>query len=56
MLVLALIVLIVLLFILGFSFSIQILWWLAIAALVLFVLGFFFRGAESGGWYGRRRW
>lgn len=53
---LALIALIVLLFILGFSLSIEILWWIAIACLVLFILGFFFRGTESGAWYGRRRW
>lgn len=50
------ILLIVILF--GVGFSLHILWIAAVVLLVLFLLGFLFRGAESGGsrrgWYGRR--
>ncbi|MBC3844645.1 hydrophobic protein [Streptacidiphilus sp. 4-A2] len=37
----------------GAGFAIHILWWVAIAVLVLWVLGFVFRGSGGGRWY---RW
>jgi hypothetical protein len=36
----------------GVGFAIHVLWWIAIAAFVLWLLGFLFRGAERS-WY---RW
>ncbi|HTX01562.1 MAG TPA: hypothetical protein VMD59_22450 [Acidimicrobiales bacterium] len=36
----------------GVGFAIHVLWWIAIAAIVLWLLGFLFRGAERS-WY---RW
>jgi hypothetical protein len=50
---LALIVLLIALILGGVGFAVHVLWWIAIAAFVLFVLGFFFRGADRGRWY---RW
>ncbi|MFE9426409.1 hydrophobic protein [Kitasatospora sp. NPDC006697] len=38
----------------GAGFAVHILWWFALAVLVLWLLGFVFRGASSGG--GRGRW
>ena len=35
------------------GFAIHILWWVAIVVLVLWVLGFVFRGSGGGRWY---RW
>lgn len=51
----ALIVLLILLVVLGGGgFAWNVLWYLLIAALILWVVGFFIRSAESGGrWY---RW
>jgi hypothetical protein len=41
----------------GLGFAIHILWWIAIVVLVLWALGFVFRGAGSGGSRGRwYRW
>jgi uncharacterized membrane protein YraQ (UPF0718 family) len=40
----------------GLGFAVHILWWILIAAVVLWILGFFVGGIESGGrrrWYGR---
>jgi hypothetical protein len=37
----------------GLGFAIHILWWIALAVLVLWLLGFLVRTAEGGG---RRRW
>jgi hypothetical protein len=37
----------------GVGFAIHILWWVAIVVLVLWVLGFVFRGSGGGRWY---RW
>jgi hypothetical protein len=41
----------------GVGFAIHVLWWIALVVLVLWVLGFLFRGAGTGGsrgtWY---RW
>jgi hypothetical protein len=38
----------------GFGFAAHFLWFVLIAALVLWVIGFFIGGVESG--VGRRRW
>ncbi|MDI5963414.1 hydrophobic protein [Streptomyces sp. SL13] len=41
----------------GVGFAVHILWWVAIIVLVVWVLGFFFRSAGSGGSRGRwYRW
>jgi hypothetical protein len=37
----------------GIGFAVHILWWVAIVVLVLWVLGFVFRGSGGGRWY---RW
>ncbi|QMU78119.1 hydrophobic protein [Streptacidiphilus sp. PB12-B1b] len=37
----------------GAGFAIHILWWVAIVVLVLWALGFVFRGSGGGRWY---RW
>jgi lysylphosphatidylglycerol synthetase-like protein (DUF2156 family) len=38
----------------GLGFAVHVLWWIALIVLVLWLLGFFFTGAASGG--PRRRW
>ena len=38
----------------GLGFAVHLLWWIALIVLVLWLLGFFFTGAASGG--PRRRW
>ena len=38
----------------GLGFAVHILWWILIAAVILWVIGFFVGGVESG--VGRRRW
>lgn len=53
---LILIALLVVLILGGLGFVIHVLWWVALAALVLWLLGFFLRAGESAGrrrWYGR---
>ncbi|MBD0694804.1 DUF5670 family protein [Streptomyces sp. CBMA123] len=41
----------------GVGFAIHILWWVAVVLLVLWLLGFVFRGAGAGGSRGRwYRW
>jgi hypothetical protein len=40
----------------GLGFAIHVLWWLALAALVLWVLGFFLRIGETIARPRRRRW
>lgn len=51
----ALIVLLLILAIFGgLGFAAHVLWWVLIAALVLWVIGFFIGGVEGGA--GRRRW
>ena len=41
----------------GAGFAVHILWWLALIVLVLWLLGFVFRGAGAGGARGRwYRW
>jgi hypothetical protein len=47
----ALLILLLALILGGVGFAIHVLWWIAIAVFVLWLLGFLFRGAESG-----RRW
>ncbi|MBY8881042.1 hydrophobic protein [Actinacidiphila acidipaludis] len=47
----AVLVLAVILF--GIGFAVKALWWVALAVLVIWLLGFVFRAAEGGG---RRRW
>ncbi len=53
----ALIVLLLILAIFGgIGFAAHVLWWVLIAALILWVIGFFIGGVEAGGrrrWYGR---
>lgn len=47
-------VLIIALILGGLGFAIHILWWIALVVLVLWLLGFLFRGGGGGGrWY---RW
>ena len=48
-----LLVLLLILLLFGAGFAVEILWYLAIALLILWVIGFFVRGAEGGRWY---RW
>lgn len=37
----------------GFGFALHVLWWIALAVLVLWLLGFLLRGGEGHRWY---RW
>jgi hypothetical protein len=48
-----LLVLLLILVLFGAGFAVELLWYLAIALLILWVIGFFVRGAEGGRWY---RW
>jgi hypothetical protein len=38
----------------GLGFAIHVLWWIALVVLVIWLAGFLFRAAETGG--SRRRW
>jgi hypothetical protein len=49
-----LVALVVILIIFGLGFTLHVLWWIAIIALVLWLLGFLFRGGTAVG--PRRRW
>jgi len=50
-----LVVLLIALILGGLGFAVHVLWWIALAVLALWLLGFLFRVAETGG--GRRsRW
>jgi hypothetical protein len=51
-----LVALLVILILFGLGFAIHVLWWLALAALVLWVLGFFLRVGETIAKPRRRRW
>jgi hypothetical protein len=53
LLILAVLLLALILF--GVGFAIHVLWWIALIVLVLWLVGFLFRAAESGG-RPRRRW
>ena len=37
----------------GLGFAVHVLWWIALAVLVVWLLGFLFRGGPRGRWY---RW
>ena len=39
----------------GLGFAVHVLWWIALAVLVIWLLGFLLRGAETAG-SRRRRW
>jgi membrane protein YdbS with pleckstrin-like domain len=39
----------------GLGFAVHVLWWIALAVLVIWLLGFLFRSAETAG-ASRRRW
>ena len=49
-----LIALLIVIILFGVGFSLHILWWIAVVALVIWLLGFLFRVGESAG--SRRRW
>ncbi|MFE3857613.1 hydrophobic protein [Streptomyces griseorubiginosus] len=49
-----LLVLLLVLILFGAGFAVKILWWIALAVLVLWLLGFLLRGTTAGG--GRGRW
>lgn len=49
-----LVALIVVIILFGLGFASHVLWWIAIVALVIWLLGFLFRAGEAAG--GRRRW
>lgn len=40
----------------GIGFAVHVLWWIAIAALVLWLVGFFLGRGESAGRHGFYRW
>jgi hypothetical protein len=50
-----LVALIVVLILFGLGFTLHVLWWIAIVALILWLLGFLFRAGERSG-SRRRRW
>ncbi|MFE2427610.1 hydrophobic protein [Streptomyces sp. NPDC059373] len=49
-----LLVLLLVLILFGAGFAVKILWWIALAVLVVWLIGFVTRGAAPGG--GRSRW
>ena len=51
-----LVVLLIALILGGLGFAIHVLWWIALAVLILWLLGFLFRAAETGGRGRRSRW
>ena len=51
-----LVALLVILILFGLGFAIHVLWWLALAALVIWVPGFFLRVGETIARPRRRRW
>ncbi len=54
--VVVLLVLLVIALLAGAGFALHVLWWIAIAALVLWAIGWLFGAASEGGrrqWYGR---
>ncbi|MFG2819621.1 hydrophobic protein [Kitasatospora sp. NPDC048365] len=48
-----LLVLLLVLLLFGAGFAVHVLWWIALAVLVLWVLGFFAKGGSGSRWY---RW
>ncbi len=51
-----LVALLIVLILFGLGFAIHVLWWLALAALVIWALGFFLRVGETIARPRRRRW
>jgi hypothetical protein len=51
-----LVALLIVLILFGIGFAIHVLWWLALAALIIWVLGFFLRVGETVGRPRRRSW
>jgi hypothetical protein len=51
-----LVALVVVLILFGLGFAIHVLWWIALAALVIWLLGFFLRVGETIARPRRRRW
>ena len=51
-----LVALLIVVILFGLGFAIHVLWWLAIAALVIWALGFFLRVGETIAKPRRRRW
>jgi hypothetical protein len=51
-----LVALLVILILFGLGFALHVLWWVALAALVIWVLGFFLRVGETIARPRRRRW
>ncbi|MFB0615864.1 hydrophobic protein [Streptomyces sp. AGS-58] len=52
-----LLVLLLVLLLFGAGFALKILWWVALAVLIIWLLGFLFRGTGAGGGQGRwYRW
>ena len=49
-----LLILLLVLILFGAGFAVKVLWWIAIAVLVLWLLGFLMRGTTAAG--GRGRW
>ncbi|HET6357397.1 hydrophobic protein [Streptomyces sp. NBC_00191] len=49
-----LLVLLLVLILFGVGFAAKVLWWIALVVLVVWLLGFLFRGPVAGG--GRSRW
>jgi hypothetical protein len=49
-----LLVLLVILILFGAGFAVDVLWWIALALLIVWLVGFFSTGAGPGG--GRTRW
>jgi hypothetical protein len=49
-----LLVLLLVLILFGAGFAVKLLWWIALAELILWLLGFLLRGTTAGG--GRGRW
>ncbi|MBU3066006.1 hypothetical protein KO481_31380 [Nocardia sp. NEAU-G5] len=49
-----LLVLLLALILFGVGFAVKVLWWIALAVLVIWALGFVFRAADTG--TGRPRW
>ncbi|MFC5910611.1 hydrophobic protein [Streptacidiphilus monticola] len=49
-----LLVLLLAILLFGVGFAVKVLWWVALAVLVVWLLGFLFRGAAGAG--GRSRW
>ncbi|HEY5835330.1 hydrophobic protein [Streptomyces sp.] len=48
-----LVVLLLALILFGLGFAVKVLWWIAIAALVIWLLGFLVRGTGTGSGHGR---